>query len=161
MDLGNLLNFTYEFAYLLGVFGLFLLFAIFKGRQATINVIFGLYLALLISREFPNYDQLFSGIESTGSLVAAKILLFVAITLFTTALCYRVMPDEFREERFESLFKKIFLALGATILVMSFSFQVLPISDLLAPGTPLQIIFGPEPYFFWWLLVPMVILYIV
>ncbi len=161
MDLGNLLDFTYEFAYLLGVFGLFLLFAIFKGRQATINVIFGLYLALLISREFPNYDQLFSGIESTGSLIMAKILLFVAITLFTTALCYRVMPDEFREERFESILKKVFLALGATILVMAFSFQVLPISELLAPGTPLQIIFGPEAYFFWWLLVPMVILYVV
>ncbi|MBP9842498.1 MAG: hypothetical protein KBC62_00680 [Candidatus Pacebacteria bacterium] len=161
MDFGYVLNFMYEFAYLLGVFAFFLVFAIFKGRQATINVTFGLYLALLISNEFPNYDRLFSGFASAESLALAKLGFFVFITLFTTMLCYRVMPSEFRETRFESIGKKLILALGATILVMTFSFQVLPISEFLTPGTPLQSLFGPEPYFFWWLLVPMVILYIV
>lgn len=161
MDLGYILDFIYEFAYFLGVFGFFLVFAIFKGRQATINITFGLYLALLISIEFPNYDLLFSTIESPKTVALAKLGFFAFITLFTTMLCYRVMPSEFRENRFESMGKKIILALSATVLVMIFSFQVLPISELLTPGTPIQSLFGPEQYFFWWLLVPMVILYIV
>jgi hypothetical protein len=161
MDFGYVLTFIYEFAYLLGVFGFFLIFAIFRGRQAIMNVTVGLYLALLISIEFPNYGQLFSGIGSAKSLAFAKLGFFTFITLFTTALCYRIMPSEFRENRFESLGKKLLLALGATILIMAFSFQVLPIVELLAPGTPLQALFGPEQYFFWWLLVPLVILYIV
>lgn len=161
MDLGYILNFVYEIAYFLGVLGLFLVFAIFKGRQAIMNVIVGLYLALLISIEFPNYEQIFSGLESGQSLAAAKLAFFAFISLFTTALCYRIMPDEFREEKFESLGKKILLSIGASILVMTFSFQVLPVTEFLVPGTPLQSLFAPEVYFFWWLLVPLVILYIV
>ena len=161
MDWGYVLNFIYEIAYFLGVFGLFLGLAVFKGRQAIMNVIVGLYLALLISSEFPNYKQIFSGLENSQSLAAAKLAFFAFITLFTTALCYRIMPDEFKEERFESLGRKLLLALGATILVMTFSFQVLPVTEFLTPGTPLQTLFSPEIYFFWWLLLPLVILYIV
>ncbi len=161
MDWGYILNFIYEIAYFLGVFGLFLVFSVIKGRQALMNVIVGLYLALLISIEFPAYDKIFSGLETSQSLAAAKLGFFAFITLFTTALCYRIMPDEFREESFESLGKKILLALGASILVMTFSFQVLPVTEFLVPGTPLQSLFAPEVFFFWWLLVPLVILYIV
>lgn len=154
MDLGYILNLLYEFAYFLGVFGFFLLFAIFRGRQAIMNITIGLYLALLITEHVPNYATLFSS-------AAAKLAVFAFTTLLTTIFCYRIMPDEFRENRFESLGKKLLLSLGATILVMAFSFQVLPVSEFLTPGTPLQTLFGPESYFFWWLLVPMAILYIV
>lgn len=161
MDIAQLLDFVYEFAYFFGVFGLFTVFAVFKGRQATINVIVGLYFALLISLVFPNYEQLFSTLEDSKTIATARLAFFAVITLFTTVLCWRIMPAEFREERFESLGKKLLLALSATILVMTFSFQVLPVSEFLSPGTPLQSLFGPESYFFWWLLVPMVILYLV
>lgn len=161
MDLGYVINFLYEFAYFLGVLSFFLVFAIFRGRQATINVTVGLYLALLITDHFPNYDKLFSSMQTVQSLAMAKLGFFALITLFTTAFCYRIMPEAFRENRFESMGKKILLAIAATILVIAFSFQVLPIAEFLTPGTPLQSLFGPEPYFFWWLLVPMVILYVV
>ncbi len=160
MDFSNLLKFIYEFAYFLSVFGLFLAFAIFKGRQAVMNIIVGLYLALLISIEFPNYEQLFGGMVGQ-EMALAKLAFFAFITLFTTALCYRIMPDEFREDKFESFGKKLLLAIGATILVMTFSFHVLPVTEFLTPGTPLQSLFGPKLYFFWWLLAPLVILYIV
>jgi hypothetical protein len=161
MDFGNALNFVYEFAYFLGVFVLFLLFAVFRGRQSVMNVIIGLYLALLISIQFPNYEQLFSSLSTPESLAIARLAFFIFITLFTTALCYRIMPSEFHEHTYESLWKKIALSLSATILIMIFSFQILPVSEFLTTGTPLQNLFGPEPFFFWWLLVPLVILYIV
>lgn len=161
MDWGYVLTFIYEFAYFLGIFSLFMLFAILKGRQATINVIMGLYLALLISLVFPNYEQLFSGLSSSQSIAAAKLGFFAFISLITTALCWRIMPDEFKEERFESMGKKLLLALAATTLVMTFSYQVLPISEFLTTDTPLQTLFGPEQYFFWWLLLPLVVLFLV
>ena len=161
MDWGYVLDFVYEFAYLLGIFALFLVFAIFKGRQAVMNVTIGLYLALLISLHFPGYDWLFSSLESTSAIAGGTLAFFAVLTLFTTALCYRIMPDEFREHRFESLGKKILLVTGATLLVMIFSFHVLPVTEFLTPGTPLQSLFGPKEFFFWWLLAPLVILYIV
>ena len=161
MEIGYVLDFIYEVAYLIGVFSLFFLLAIFKGRQAIINIIIGLYLALLISIEFPSYDTIFAGLDSSQSLSLAKLVLFAVITFLTTLLCYRIMPDEFREKRFESVGKKLLLAAAATILVMIFSFQVLPVTEFLTPGTPIQSLFAPDPYFFWWLVLPLVILYVV
>jgi hypothetical protein len=161
MDWEYILDFIYEIAYFIGVFAFFFAFSIFKGRQAVMNIIIGLYLALLISIEFPAYDKLLGGLESSSSIAGVKLLFFFFITGLTTALCYRIMPDEFRENRFETLGKKLLLAIGATILIMIFSFNVLPVTEFLVPGTPLQLLFGPESYFFWWLLAPLVILYVV
>lgn len=155
------LNFLSETAYLLIVFSIFLAFAIFKGRQAIINIMVGLYLALLITLELPGYDIIFGRFETSQSLAAARLAFFVFISIFTTALCYRIMPEEFREKRFESFWKKLFLAIGATILIMIFSFHVLPVTEFMTSSTPIQSLFGPDIYFFWWLIVPMVILYIV
>lgn len=161
MDWSYILNFISELAYLLFVFGFCLAFAIFKGRQAIMNLMIGLYLALLISLEFPSYDYIFGGLETSESLAFGKLVFFAIITLLTTLLCYRIMPDEFRENKFESIGKKALLSAGATILVMIFSFHVLPVTEFLTPGTPIQSLFAPEAYFFWWLLVPLIILYIV
>lgn len=161
MDWGYILNFIYETAYFLAVFGLFIVFATFKGRQAIMNVMAGLYLSLLIYIEFPWYDTLLSGIESPHSLAIARLAFFATITLLTTALFYRIMPDEFRENTFETMGKKLLLAGSATVIVMIFSFHVLPVTEFLTPGTPLQSLFSPEQYYFYWLLLPLVILYIV
>lgn len=161
MDWGIVLNFIYEIAYFLAIFLLFMVFAIFKGRQAVMNLIVGLYLALLISLEFPNYEYITGNLESSQSIALAQLGFFAVVTLLTTTLCFRIMPDEFKENRFESFWKKLVLALGATILVLIFSFHVLPVTEFLEPGTPLQSLFAPAEYFFWWLLLPLVILYIV
>lgn len=161
MDIATILATLSELAYLLIVFGVFLIFAISRGRQATMNVIIALYLALLISMVFPGYEKLFRSLESAESIAAAKLLFFLFITMFTTALTYRIMPSEFKEKKFESMGKKILLAGAGTVLIMTFSFQVLPVTEFLTPGTPVQSLFEPAVYFFWWLLVPLVILYIV
>jgi len=54
----------------------------------------------------------------------------------------------------------LLLAVAGTILIMVFSFHVLPVTEFLTPGTPIQSLFAPAQYFFWWLLVPFVILYL-
>lgn len=161
MDAGFILDFIYETSYFLGVFGIFLLLAIFKGRQALINLIFSLYLALLISLVFPYYDTLLSSFSSSGGVAAGKLLLFAVFTIGFWILCRRIMPDEFREKKFESFGKKLLLAFAATALVMVFSFQVLPVTEFLTPGTPIQSLFASEHYFFWWLLLPLGILFFI
>ena len=52
MDTSFFLDFISEIAYFLIVFGFLFGFSIFKGRQAIINLIVALYLALLVSVEF-------------------------------------------------------------------------------------------------------------
>ncbi len=160
MDTAYLLSLLQELTYVLLVFSGFLFYSIIKGRQTVINVVSGLYVALLISFVFPYYDTFLGAASSAHSLAIGKLILFAIFTLLGTILMTRLMPDEFREKKFESFGKKLLLSLGGTIAVMVFSFHVLPVTELLTPGTPIQTVFENKDYFFWWLLVPLVILYI-
>jgi hypothetical protein len=160
MDTGFIVDFIYEISYFLGVFGVFFVLSIFKGRQAIINLIFSLYFALLISLVFPYHNAILGSFSSSQEAIG-KLALFAVFTVLAGILIKRIMPDEFRENKFESLGKKLLLALTATSLVMVFSFQVLPITEFLTPGTPIQSLFAPTEYFFWWLVLPLIILFFV
>ncbi len=160
MDASFFLNFIYEIAYFLIVLGVLFGFSLFKGRQAIINIIFALYLALLISVEFPFYTQVLGSLGGAVSISMAKMVIFVIFSILATILCFRIMPDEFRESKLESFTKKFTLSLCATVLIMVFSFHVLPVTEFLTPGTPIQSLFAPAEYFFWWLILPLVALFI-
>jgi len=158
MDSTIILHFLSESAYLLIVFLVFLALSVFKGRQMLINIICGLYLSLLITTQFPYYDFLLGDLKQEIVISVIKLLFFIFITVLMTLLFRRIMPREFSEGRLESLKQKISLALGATILVMIYSFSILPVSEILTLGTPLQTLFAPSEYFFWWLILPFLIL---
>lgn len=160
MDWTLVLNTLSELAYLLVVFGIMWFIAVFRGRQAIINLIFGLYLALLISIQFPYYDSLLGSTEGTTTAII-KLLIFAVFTVLSTWLFARIMPSEFRETKMETMGKKIILALLATVIVMIFSFNVLPVTEFLTPGTPIQSIFAPQEYFFGWLMLPLVVLFFI
>lgn len=149
-----------EFIYLGSVFGVFIFYTMIRGRQATINIIAGLYFALLISLEFPYYDTFLAGASEGHTAAAGKLILFTIFTIFTTILMSRLMPAEFTEKKFESFGKKLLLATAGTILIMVFSFHVLPVTEFLTPGTPVQSLFSSSDYFFWWLMLPLIFLYI-
>ena len=160
MDATYLLSIFQELVFLLAVFGFFLVWAIVRGRQSVINIIFGLYFALLISLEFPYYETFLPAGGSPHTLAIGKMVIFAIFTTVATILVTRVMPSPFKEKKFESFLKKLLLALGGTILIMVFSFHVLPVTEFLTPGTPIQSLFSPKDWFFWWLLLPLVFLYI-
>ncbi len=155
MNTGDVLLLLQEFAYLIGVFGFFITYAIVRGRQHVINLIAGLYFALLISLEFPYYDMLLGGEDDA----LGRVIIFGFFTVVSTILFTRLMPREYQEKKFESFPKKLLLAIAGTVLVMVYSFHVLPVTEFVTPGTPIQSIFAPANYFFWWLLAPLVILY--
>lgn len=158
MDTTVILHFLSESAFMLGVFLAFLGLAVFSGRQLLINIICGLYLALLINLQFPYFDVILADLKQPAVLALAKLFIFIITVLLTTLLFKRIMPREYDENKFESFHKKVVLALGATILIMIFSFNVLPVTEFLTPGTPVQSLFASEEWFFWWLMVPLLIL---
>ncbi len=157
MDTSTIIATIQEFAFVLGTFGFFVLYAIVRGRQATINLILGLYLALLISMVFPYYQTLVGEDDSSAWLA---IGIFSVFTLIGTFLITRLMPDEYREKKFETFHKKLMLAIGGTILILVFSFNILPVGDIIDVRTPFQSLFSSSEFFFWWLLVPFVFLYL-
>lgn len=161
MGVDSILAVLYESLYAIIAFGLFLSYATFKGRQAAMNLILGLYLALLLSMQFPYFNSLATSAGSATSQSIIQIGIFMVFTVAATALFGRLMPDEFLEKTFESFGKKILIAFVATVLLLAFTYQVLPIGELIDTSTPLQSLFSNSEYFFWWLLLPLVVLFFI
>lgn len=159
MDSAYLLALLQESIYLIVVFGFFLTLALWLGRYAIINIVFALYLALLLTLKFPYFDTFLNGTLVHDAIT--KIIFFTLITIAGVFLFRRHIPGDDYEKTFEFLVKKLVLAGLATILVMAFSYQALPVTELIHPGTPIQTLFEPESYFFWWLLLPIVVLFFI
>lgn len=142
-----------ELLFALIVFGTFLAVALFRGRQTLTNIIFGLYLGLVLTNYFPYREAI--GMEQGWP---TAVFVFGLFTTFGTWIFSRVLPREYSESMFEAFGKKLLLAAGATILILLFSFQILPLNDILPADTPLRQVFDQEQYFFWLLLAPLVML---
>jgi len=160
MDTASVISFLQESIYMIAVFGVFLFFALKKGRQTVTNIILGLYLALLISIEFPYYDAILGSASNAKSESVLILIVFAAFTFAATMLFHRILPREYDESTFEGFGRKLLLAAGGTVLVMAFSYHALPVTDVITPGSPIHYLFGSESSFFYWLIAPILILYI-
>lgn len=160
MDTSALLSILQESLYMIVVFVGFLIYTISTGRQSITNLILGLYFALLLSIEFPFYSIILGSTSNAKTESILMLFVFALFTLGATVLFARLMPKEYSEKRFEDFWKKILLAAAATVLVMTFSYHALPVTDLITPGSPIQYLFGSEGSFFYWLMAPIIILFI-
>ena len=161
MDTAIILSFLQESLFMIVVFGCFLFYTIAKGRQSITNLILGLYFGLLISIEFPYYNLLLGGTNNAQTEAGVMIVIFVVFAFISTLLFSRILPREYDEKKFEGFGSKLLLATAGTVLVMAFSFHALPVTDFITPGSPINFLFGSEQSFFWWMIAPIVILFVV
>lgn len=160
MNTTTIITLFHESLFLIIVFAIFLVIALMKGKYAVVNVILGLYLALLVALKFP-YFSVFLGTESKSSDAVVMVVIFALFTTIGTILFRRLIPGDDFETAFHHFGKKLLLATMATVLVMAYSYHALPVTDLITPGSPIQALFAPEDRFFWWLIAPLVALFFV
>lgn len=159
MDFGTIVGYIQSALVPLLTFVALLLFSIIRGRRAITSLILGLYLALLISIKFPYYTQISDAVGFLSDTTLA-ILIFAVFTAFCSMLMDRLLFYRIDETAFEGFGKKAVLAILGTMLVLAYSYHVLPIASLIDPGIPANILFAPSEYFFWWLLGPLVVLFL-
>src|SRR6056297_7687 len=157
MDSATILGVLQESIFVIAVFGDFLFYAIIRGRHSLINLIVGLYFALLISLEFPYYDAILGG-ASAESEAVLRILVFGVFTVISTVILGRLLHQGDYDRGFAGFHRKFIYALAATVLVLTYSFHALPVTELIDPG-PIQALFASESSFFFWLFVPIIILF--
>lgn len=161
MELDPVISFVQGWAFLLGAFMIALAYAIFRGRQALINVTVGSYLALLLYQLFPAREKIEEMTGSDKSEAVGFLTLFVILTALATWLFSRLMPSEFLEGAFESIGKKVLLAMAATILVMTLTVHYLPLSEVIPTGTPLPAVLLTEKLAYLWLVAPLAVLFVI
>lgn len=136
-----------------------LLFGVIRGRRAITSLILGLYLALLISIKFPYYKAIGEAVTFLNE-TTLSLIIFAVFTAFSALLMDRLLFYRIDETAFEGFGKKAVLALLGTVLIMAYSYHVLPLSNLIDPGMPAHMLFAPEEHFFWWLVGPLVVLFV-
>lgn len=159
MDYVGLIGYAKSALVPLLTLGALLLFSMVCGRRAVTSLILGLYFALLISLKFPYYEEV-HGIVGFVSETILSILLFAVFTTFCALLMDRLLFYRIDEAAFEGFGKKVVLAVLGTALIMAYSYHVLPVTSIIDPGASAQMLFAPEEYFFWWLVGPLVVLFL-
>ncbi len=161
MDVSVALAFLREFLVLIVVFGALLAYAVVRGRRALIALILGLYVALLISLKFPYHDAVFARAPGL-STTTLTILIFAVFTGVGAFLFERLLAEEYDDEpALAGIAKKAMVAVLGTVLVMAYSYHVLPVTGLVDPGAAIGALFAPQEYFFWFLVIPFVGLFFV
>lgn len=161
MELSVVLEVLQGWLFLLIVFAVGLGYAMFKGRQALINLIMGLYLALFLYNHLPFKEKILD--QAHGATAEAAIILsvFAALVFISTLLFGRLMPREYLEGAFETLGTKLILALLFAVLVMVLGEHFLPLDTLIKTGTPLPGFLTAENLAFWWLILPLAVLFFI
>lgn len=158
MDGATILGLLQESMFVIVVFLGFLFYAMLRGRHSLVNLIVGLYFALLISLEFPYYDAILGGAGNPKNEAMLMIVVFGIFTIVSTVVLGRLLHQGEYDRGFTGLHRKIIYSLAATVLVLTYSFHALPVTELIDPG-PIQALFAAESSFFFWLFVPIIILF--
>lgn len=161
MGIGDFITLLQESLVIILVFLALLAYSMIRGRHALVSLILGLYFALLISLKFPYYDTLrgwAGGNATTETVIVVGV--FVVFTFVSTLLLSRFIEGG-GESAFEGFWQKGLLAIFGAVIIMAYSYHVLPLASLIEPGTPASMIFAPEEYFFWWLIVPLIGLFLI
>lgn len=156
MDFHAILGYLQSALMPLVTFFALLSYSMLRGRRAITSLILGLYFALLISLKFPYYERVSHAFGSLLGSAALSIVVFAVFTILFAVLMDRLLFYRVDETAFQAFGKKLALAILATILVMLYSYHVLPITTIVNPGYPANVLFAPPEYFFWWLIVPLI-----
>ncbi len=148
------LGFVKDLTLLFIVFGALFAYSLVRGQRSLLSVVLGLYLALLISLEFPYYEKLLQ-VMTFAKEAVVRITLFAIFTAFTSVIFERILSRLIDESAIEGIRKKVVLSILGTALIMAYCYHVIPITEVIDPGARVGALFAPQEYFFWWLLLPL------
>ncbi len=161
MDFGQIISTLHGWLFLLVTFSFALGLAMFKGRQLLINLIAGVYLALLLYANFPYLEVFTKQAYGESARAIVSLFAFAVFTFLGTWLFSRLMPREWLEGAFEAIGKKLMLAVAAMVLALVLATYFLPIGGLIDTGTPLPEWLLADKFAFLWLILPLIALFLV
>lgn len=152
----DIINFVGNFLALLIVTGALFLFALKVGRAAFIALVMALYAGVALFTVFP-YKDMLSGDSATATFVANAII-FGVLTFFPYVLLRRISTTGSMHINPVLLCGLALLAAG---FVLAVGYHLLGLSAALPLTPSLSALFGPDKYFFWWFVAPLVGIFLV
>lgn len=129
------------------------------GKSSAVSYILALYLGMLIFMSFPFLENLTILRSSEVQIALSHIALFF-LGVFTIHLAIRrLIFTEFPDSQIMKYAQAIILSFFIIGLSLAFLYHEVPFSTLYDFGDSVDYLFSPT-YFFWWLVAPFVILFV-
>lgn len=127
------------------------------GKGAIITLIFSFYVGLLTYLHFPYIERFLFFTENETQLFLSNAAIFLAFVIISYVTLSRVVYADFSEGAPERIFEAGLLSAAATLLLLSFSYQILPVTTLYNFSESVDLLFEPSNLFFLWLVIPLAI----
>lgn len=132
------------------------IFAMNQGASGLISINISLYAAYALYTVFPFKDVIVD--SGTTPLIKAilSIGMFLALMAVPFMLSLRLTAPSFGQL---SIIQNFLLSLGAAVFLMALGYHVFDISNIYSFSDPLNYLFAPEGYFFYWFIAPLITLW--
>ena len=142
-----------NFLVLLMLTGLMIGFSYKAGRGGIISLIVAFYAGYALYIVFPFTERLLDATDSKAIQATISIILYGIMTFIPFHFIQRLTKGGFGVLAFVPRFVLSFLA--ATFL-LTLAYHVFYISNIYTFPTPIDSLFAPDAYFFWWFIAPLV-----
>ena len=128
-------------------------FAMHQGASGLISLNLALYAAYALYMVFP-FKETIIGAAATPLIQAIlSIGLFIALMIVPFLLTLRLTAPSFGQL---SIIQNFLLSLGAAVFLMAVGYHVFEVGNIYTFSDPLNYLFAPEGYFFYWFIAPLV-----
>ncbi|OGG47627.1 hypothetical protein A2761_01495 [Candidatus Kaiserbacteria bacterium RIFCSPHIGHO2_01_FULL_51_33] len=128
------------------------------GRMSI--AILSVYVALLLYQNFPYLEKLLISTTSSRDLFFSHLLIFLAFALFGFLVLNRLNALTGSLSMLPGTFEYILLAATSTGLLIAIGYHLFLIDLIHNFGLTIDRLFAQPNYFFWWLLAPLVAIFL-
>lgn len=131
-------------------------FAMREGGAGVISLNITLYTGYALYAVFP-YKDAIVGIGATPLIQAViAVVLFLLLCILPFMVIMRLTSPSFGQLSF---FQGLLLSLVAAVFLVALAYHVFEIGNIYSFSDPLNSLFAPEGYFFYWFIAPLIGLY--
>lgn len=131
-------------------------FSLRQGASGLISLNLALYVGYGIYTVFPYRDAIIGVGDTAVTQAILSVGLFIVLTAIPFVVALRLTAPSFGAL---SIIHDLTLSLLAAGFVMALAYHVFDISNIYTFSAPLDSLFAPEGYFFYWFVAPLVGLY--
>jgi len=141
-----------NFLVLLGIFIVMLLFSYKAGRGGIISLLVAFYVGYAIYIVFPYTNQIVAAGGTPIVKAVISIIIFGIATFIPFHFVQRLTGGGFGVL---SVVPRFVLSFLAAAFLLALAYHVFDISDIYSFPAPIDKLFAPEGYFFWWFIAPL------
>ena len=144
-------NFAGDFLIIIVLVSVLFLYGWYVGRGPFVAILLALYAGYAIYVAFP-YTSLLPTAPALTALLAQTGVYLGLVFLFFIIL-RRVVVSDFL---YVGIFGLIALSFFATAFLLALAYHIFPVAPVYHFTLPIDILFAPKEYFFWWFVAPAI-----